>query len=134
MFTGKHLHNFNTLMYTGDFKIILLVCFVFGCAGSLLLCGPFSSCGEWGLLPGYGAQTSHCSSFSCCRAQAPRCLGSVAAVYGFSYFEMCRIFLDEGSNQCPLPWQVDSLPLDHQDSPMLVFNREGILVKVSQTM
>ena len=31
------------------FKIILFI-FIFGCAGSLLLCGLFSSCSEWGLL------------------------------------------------------------------------------------
>ena len=116
------------------FKIILFIYFMFGCAGSLLLYGLSSSCGEWGLLSSYGAQTSHYSGFSCCRAQAPGCLGSVVVEYGLNYSEMCRIFLDEGSNQYPLPWQVDSLPLDHQDGPLLVFNREGILVKVSQTM
>ena len=27
------------------------------------------------------------------------------------------IFPDQGSNQCPLPWQKDSQPLDHQGSP-----------------
>ena len=27
-------------------------------------------------------------------------------------------FLDQGSNPCPLHWQVDSLPLDHQGSPL----------------
>ena len=33
-------------------KIIYL--FIFGCAGSLLLCGLFSRCGEWGLLSSVG--------------------------------------------------------------------------------
>ena len=37
-------------------KIIYL--FIFGCAGSLLLCGLFSSCWEWGLLSSYGAVAS----------------------------------------------------------------------------
>ena len=37
----------------------------------------FSSCGNWGLLSGCGAQASRCGDFSCCRAQA---LGQV----GFS--------------------------------------------------
>ena len=33
------------------FKKMLLIClFIFGCAGSLLLCRLFSSCREWGLL------------------------------------------------------------------------------------
>ena len=31
----------------------------------------------------------------------------------------CEIFPDQGSNPCPLLWQVDSLPLDHQGSPGL---------------
>ena len=35
--------------------------FVYGCAGSSLLHGAFSSCCVW---------ASHCSGFSCCRAQA----------------------------------------------------------------
>ena len=43
---------------------------IFGCIGSLLLCGLFSSCGQWGLLSCFGAQVSHCGGFSCCRAQA----------------------------------------------------------------
>ena len=29
----------------------------------------------------------------------------------------CGIFLDQGSNPCPLHWQADSLPLSHQGSP-----------------
>ena len=37
--------------------------FIFGCAGSLLLCGLFSSCSERGLLPS-GVRASHCSGFS----------------------------------------------------------------------
>ena len=28
-----------------------------------------------------------------------------------------RVFPDQGSNPCPLHWQVDSQPLDHQGSP-----------------
>ena len=43
-----------------DFKKILFV-FIFGCSGSSLLCGLFSSC---------GVRASRCSAFSCCRAQA----------------------------------------------------------------
>ena len=32
------------------FIIIIIIYFLFGCAGSLLLHGLFSSCGEWGIL------------------------------------------------------------------------------------
>ena len=30
--------------------------------------------------------------------------------------EVCKIFLDQGSNPCLLHWQADSLPLNHQGS------------------
>ena len=33
----------------------------------------------------------------------------------------CRIFLDQGSNPCPLHWQADSSPLHHQGSSTCVF-------------
>ena len=46
------------------FKFIYL--FVFGCTGSSLLCGLFSSCGERGLLSSCSVQASHYSGFSCC--------------------------------------------------------------------
>ena len=47
------------------FKIIYLFT---GSAGSSLLHGLFSSCGEQGLL-------SSCNASPCCRAEAPRCMG-----------------------------------------------------------
>ena len=31
------------------------------------------------------------------------------------------IFLNQGSNPCPLHWQADSKPLDHQGSPQTLF-------------
>ena len=34
--------------------------------------------------------------------------GSVAAVHGFSCPAACGIFPEQGSNPCPLHWQVDS--------------------------
>ena len=49
------------------FKIILFIylLFIFGCAGSSLLRGLFSSCSELGLLPRCGVWVSHCGGFSC---------------------------------------------------------------------
>ena len=42
-------------------------------------------------------------------------------MHGLSYSKACGILLDQGSNTC-LPWQVDSLPLSHQVSPLtLIF-------------
>ena len=46
--------------------------------------------------------------------------GSVAAVPGLSCSVTCGVFPDQGSNLCPLHWQVDSLPLDRQGSPVVV--------------
>ena len=42
----------------------------FGCAGSLLLSGLSSSCGEWMLLSRCDAQASHCGGISRFVAQA----------------------------------------------------------------
>ena len=50
--------------------ILFIYLFIFGCAGSLLLHGLFSSCGEKGLLPSCRARASHCSGFSHCIARA----------------------------------------------------------------
>ena len=92
----------------------------------------FSGLGEQGPLSGCGVGASHCSGFSRCSARA---LGmwasvvvvhglsswgtqaSVVMVHGLSCFLACGIFLDQGSNLCPLHLQVDSYPLYHQGSP-----------------
>ena len=42
-------------------------------------------------------------------------------MYGFSCSEACGIFLDQGSNPCPLRWQADSYPLYHQGSSAMTF-------------
>ena len=120
------------------FKFIYLCnLFIFGCVGSSLLhAGFLSSCGEQGLLfKGCGARASHCGGFSFCGARAPdvwasaivahrlgSCgsqalsTGSVVVVHGLSCLAACGIFLDQGSNLCPLNWQADSQPLHHQGS------------------
>ena len=88
----------------------------FGCTRSLLLCGFFSSCAEWGLLPSCDAWASYCSGLSCCRARALdhrlNSCGSQAHMWDFP----------EKQNLCLLHWQADSLPLSYQGSPMLPFN------------
>ena len=48
---------------------------IFGCAGSSLLSGLFSSCGKQGLCYSCSVRVSHCSGFSCCRAWALGPLG-----------------------------------------------------------
>ena len=42
--------------------------------------------------------------------------GSVLTALGLSCSAACGIFLGEGSDPCPLHWQVDSQVLDHQES------------------
>ena len=41
--------------------------------------------------------------------------GSVVVASWLSCSEACRIFLDQGSNPCPLHWQVNSYPLHHRE-------------------
>ena len=41
-------------------------------------------------------------------------MDSVIVTHGLSCPMACGTFLDQGSNLCPLHWEVDSLPLDHQ--------------------
>ena len=55
-----------------------------------------------------GAWASHCGGFSCCRAWALGAWASVVVVQGLSCSMACGIFLDQGSNPCPLHWHVDS--------------------------
>ena len=42
-----------------------------------------------------------------------------SAVHGLSCSAACGIFPDRGSKLCLLHWQVDSLPLSHQRSPLI---------------
>ena len=64
-----------------------------------------------------GARTSHRGAFSCCRAPALGARVSGAVAHGLSGSVACGIFLGQGWNPCPLHWQADCLPLDHQGSP-----------------
>ena len=48
--------------------------------------------------------------------------GSVVVTQGLCGSALGGIFLDQGLNARPLHWQVDSYPLDHQDSPLMHLN------------
>ena len=50
---------------------------------------------------------------------------SVVGARGISGPVACGIFPDQGSNLCPLHWQVDSLLLHHQGSQVLCVSRGG---------
>ena len=84
---------------------------MFGCVGSSLLCAGFivASGGYSSLL----CAASHCSGFSCCGVRVLGSWASVVVAHGLSCSVACGIFPDQGSNPCPLHWQVDSKPLHH---------------------
>jgi len=71
--------------------------FIFGYAGSSLVCRLFSSC-EWGLLSSCGMRASRCSGFSCHGVWALGFSSSVVGVRGLdcSGAWACGIFLDPG--------------------------------------
>ena len=72
------------------------VLFIFGCAGSSLLCTQaLSCCGEWGLL-------------FIAASRLPTEVTALVVEHGLSGLAACDIFLDQGSNPCPLHWQADS--------------------------
>ena len=58
-------------------------------------------------------------------------MGSVIVAHGLSSPKACGIFPDQRLNLCPLHWQVDSLPLSNQGSPVLNFFLTCFLVFVS---
>ena len=73
-----------------------------------------------------GHSSSRCAglSLSCpllLGSTGSRRTGSVVVAHGPSCSAACGIFLDKGSNQCPLHWQADSQQLRHQGSPVLLF-------------
>ena len=65
------------------FFIIFTYLFLFLAVLGLLLYRLFSGC---------SARASLCGGFSCCRAQAVVCMGSVAVVNGLRGLETCGIF------------------------------------------
>ena len=113
-------------MHTALFKNDL---FIYGCAGSPLLRGLFSSCGEQGLLSSCRAQASHCSAcvlscfssvplFATLWTQPTRLLcpwDFPGMNTGIGYHALLqRIFQTQGLNSHLLHlvhWQVCSLPL-----------------------
>ena len=65
----------------------------------------FSSCWQWGLLSGCGAQASHCRRFSCCRTQALRACGLSS-----SSLRALQHGLSSCGSQTQLPLGVWNLP------------------------
>ena len=78
-----------------------------------------SSCGAQAL--GTLALVFAAHGLSSCDMWALQSAGSVVVVHGLSCSVTCGVFPDQGSNSCPLHWQVGSLPLGHQRSPWNIF-------------
>ena len=102
------------------FKNRWVYLFIFDCAGSSWLHGFFPSCGERELPSSCSVQALHCGGFSCCRAWALGCGGSVVAAPGLwdtDSLVVAHVGPDQWSNLCLLNQQADSLPLGGQGSP-----------------
>ena len=109
-----------------NFIYLFIYVFISGCAGSPLLFGFFSRCGERGPLSSCGAQSSHCSGFSCCRARALGMQASVAVTSGLQslcsmvvahrlcYSPVRGVFPNQTRTPVSRIGRGDSLPLSHQ--------------------
>ena len=117
--------------------LVLIYLFVFfGCVGSLLLHTGFLELWRAGATLCCSERVFHCGGFSRCGARALGTRASVvvarglsscgfpalehrlsSCVHGLSCSAACGIFPDQGSNPCPLHWQVDFQPLCHKGSP-----------------
>ena len=76
----------------------------------------FSSCSKQGLL------TSRVRGLlitvaSLVAVWALECVGSVGVTLRLRWPTPCGVFPHQGVNPCPLHWQVDSYPMDHQGNP-----------------
>ena len=105
--------------------------FIISCV-SFWLCSVFTS-----LL--CSRRVSHCGGFCCCGAQALGCTGFNSVVPGLQKTSCgtqvqlvhgVQDCLDQGSNSCLLHWQVDSLPLHHQESPRSEIFKHYVKIKI----
>ena len=102
----------------------------------LWLCWVFVSVRGLSLVAASGGHSSsRCAGLSLSRplllrSTGSRRVGSVVVAHGPSCSAVCGIFLDQGSNPCPLHWQADSQPLHHQGNPshVLICSRNGCSV------
>ena len=99
----------------------------------LWLCWVFASVRGLSLAVASGGHSSsRCTGLSLSRplllrSTGSRRAGSVMVAHGPSCSAARGIFLDQGSNPCPLHWQADPQPLRHQGSPGIGFNGFNLL-------
>ena len=85
-------------------------------AGSLLLCGLYSSCTEWDLPPKLWGPG--CTELAALVADHEiQSVGSAVVVLGLTCSMACGILPDHIAKPCPLHWQIDSPALSQQGSP-----------------
>ena len=111
-------------------KEIYLFIYLFLAVLGLRFCArAFSSCGERGPLfvVVRGPLTIATSLVAEHRLQTH---SSVVVAHGPSRSAACGIFLDQGSNPCPLHWQADSQPLRHQGSPEILHFNEVYFINL----
>ena len=106
------------------FKNNFICLFIFGCTGSWLLHGLFSSCGYWGLLSNGGVEVSRCGDFSCYGAWLWGTWASVIVTGGLSNcgFLVPEYRVSSCGTQVWLLWGMWDLPRSGMEpmSPALV--------------
>ena len=126
MITEVSIHLLKKLIF---FIILSILLIYFGCTGSSLLHGLFSTCGEQGLgllvaVTSFVAQHGlrHTGFFS----HSSWALEHKVVVHGLGCPAARGVFPDQGLNLSLLHWQAGSLPLSHQGSPEI--HIEGLFV------
>ena len=92
-----------------NFIYFFWLCWVFIASNRI-----FSSCGKWELLSSCDAWTSHCGGLSFAdlglwgvEASVTAACGLNDVVHRLSCSAACGVFLGQGLNLCPLPWQAE---------------------------
>ena len=109
-----------------SFKIL----FIYWLCWSVLLHGLFLSCGKWAPLSGCSALASHCCGFFVVEHRLQGTGLAVVVAHELSCPTVCGIFLDQGSSPHLLHWQMDSLPLSHQGSPVFYSFKTICILKI----
>ena len=95
--------------------------FIFGCPGSRLLCGLFSSCGKRGLLSSCNAWASHWGWLLSLRAWALGTQVSVVMAHRLHCFVACGIFPSQEWIPCLQHCQMDFSPMSCRGSLMILY-------------
>ena len=115
------------------FILFYFILFIYLFLPALSLCcfaRAFSSCGGgWRLLFIAVLWASHCSGFTCCRAQALGMRASVVVALGLSCPSTYEIIPGKGSNPCHLVGRHILFHCFHQGSPTWMNLQNIVLVK-----